>query len=249
MLRELQHQFQSYLIENDEHFSHEVTKPHAGNIDERMLIYGEAYFLRLIDILGEDFPALKAVLGDEDFQKLSVDYLDHCPSEHYSPRFLGARMPSYLEQIKQADLVELATFEWALTYSIDCEDADVLITDDLANVAEDKWGELSFSLHPSFSLMSFHWNAVEIRAAVNKEELVPDLKQNGLTHHLVWRKGIKTCTRVLSEAEVWMLNAMSEGKTFADICEGLCEWFKEDEVGEQAIAFLISAINDGLITR
>jgi len=49
---------------------------------ERVDIYANAYFYRLLECLGEDFPATLAVLGEDNFAALVRGYLlEHRPTE------------------------------------------------------------------------------------------------------------------------------------------------------------------------
>jgi hypothetical protein len=46
---------------------------------ERVNIYADAYFYRLLDCLYEEFPATFAVVGSDNFAALVRDYLLTCP--------------------------------------------------------------------------------------------------------------------------------------------------------------------------
>ena len=49
---------------------------------ERIGIYADAYFYRLLECLGEEFPATQAVLGTDNFAALVKGYvLEHPPTE------------------------------------------------------------------------------------------------------------------------------------------------------------------------
>jgi hypothetical protein len=49
---------------------------------ERIDIYANAYFFRLLECLGGDFPATLAVLGADSFAALVKEYLlEHPPTE------------------------------------------------------------------------------------------------------------------------------------------------------------------------
>ena len=62
---------------------------------QRLDIYANMYFWRLLDILRGDYSALVAVLGDDAFHNLVTDYLLACPSTHPSVRNVGARLADY----------------------------------------------------------------------------------------------------------------------------------------------------------
>lgn len=88
----------------------------------RIAVYANAYFARLVDCLGEVFPILKRTLGEEAFEGFAAEYLKENPSRSYTLHRLGVRFPEFLavtrpprEDPSQPDwadfLVELARFE------------------------------------------------------------------------------------------------------------------------------------------
>src|SRR5260370_14613519 len=63
---------------------------------ERLEIYNRQYWFRLFDSFEEDFPGLKAVLGEKRFERLMRAYITDRPSTSYTLRDLGARLPDWL---------------------------------------------------------------------------------------------------------------------------------------------------------
>lgn len=80
---------------------------------ERLGIYNQAYWLRLLEALHEDFPMLLRLFGEEGFDRLlGIPYLDRYPSTHWSLHFLPQEFPSWVSQeYKEEDriLVEACT--------------------------------------------------------------------------------------------------------------------------------------------
>jgi hypothetical protein len=63
---------------------------------ERLEIYSRSYWFRILDGLLDDFPGLAAVLGQRAFHRLARAYLTECPSQSYTMRNLGSRLPAWL---------------------------------------------------------------------------------------------------------------------------------------------------------
>src|SRR3546814_3485608 len=57
----------------------------------RASVYIEAYRLRLIEVLGNDYPTLKHAMGDAAFAALMPDYIDAHPSSTPSIRYLDRK--------------------------------------------------------------------------------------------------------------------------------------------------------------
>jgi hypothetical protein len=103
----------------------DVIKPSSrlGSL-ERLAIYSNAYFARLIECLGDEFPALKHSLGEDLFDSFAAAYIQECPSDSYTLSNLGRRFPQFLQHTRPVDvpekswpdfLIDLATLE--RTYS------------------------------------------------------------------------------------------------------------------------------------
>jgi hypothetical protein len=87
------------------------------NRNERMQLYNEAYWYRLIDALQEEFPMLVRLFGEDNFTRtFAIDYLDKCPPRHWSLNLIGDRFLSWLEASYQGNdkkLVEIcASIDW-----------------------------------------------------------------------------------------------------------------------------------------
>lgn len=65
---------------------------------ERLEIYNRQYWFRVLDAFSDDFPGLRAVLGDRRFDALSKHYLVDCPSRSFTMRDLGSRLESWLRK-------------------------------------------------------------------------------------------------------------------------------------------------------
>src|SRR5262249_592418 len=101
---------------------------------ERLDIYANMYFFRLLDCLREDFPRLAPALGEDRFHNLATDYLLAHPSEHPSLRYLGRRLPEFLAghalARESACLTDLARLEWTRADLFDASDARPLGRED-----------------------------------------------------------------------------------------------------------------------
>src|ERR1700676_5788960 len=65
---------------------------------ERLEIYNRQYWFRLLSSMIEDFPGLRAVLGDRRFDAMCKAYLVDCPSRSFTLRNLGAQLESWLRK-------------------------------------------------------------------------------------------------------------------------------------------------------
>jgi hypothetical protein len=104
----------------------EVIKPNSRlSSFERVEIYNRQYWFRLYDCMHDDFPGLRAVVGEDAFQTLIRAYLAACPSRSFTLRNLGSRLPEFVRanpkltgrQHRMA--IDMADFEWAQVVAFD----------------------------------------------------------------------------------------------------------------------------------
>ncbi|MET0264395.1 MAG: DNA-binding domain-containing protein [Duganella sp.] len=67
------------------------------NAGDRLAIYRNAYFLRLMGVLNAEYPALKLALGDALFDKFALFFLQQQPPASHTLYQLSARFPDFLE--------------------------------------------------------------------------------------------------------------------------------------------------------
>jgi hypothetical protein len=104
-----------------------LTRSQAQSAIQRLSVYANAYYARLVECMSEEFPALKYALGDEVFAAFAVSYLHKYPSRTYTLMKLASDFPRFLEETRPARDGDVSAPDWA----------DFLI--DLANL------ELAFS--------------------------------------------------------------------------------------------------------
>jgi len=63
---------------------------------ERLELYSQGYWFRLLDVLREDFAGLRALLGRHPFEQLAAAYLADCPPDSFDLRRVGARLEGWL---------------------------------------------------------------------------------------------------------------------------------------------------------
>src|SRR5262249_12848047 len=112
-LRQLQTDLQQYILDLDERIFNFITPPLQGSIEDRLEIYGDGYYQRLIEALEADYPQLKKFMGEEEFFTLAQEYIYHTPSEFFSLSFFGHQLfdflkvtPPYKEKIHLAELAQ-----------------------------------------------------------------------------------------------------------------------------------------------
>ena len=80
---------------------------------ERLAIYQNAYFARLLECMHSIYPLLLRAMGEEAFDALAVGYLHAYPSRSYTLDQLGDEFPRFLDETRpDRDEAGQATEEW-----------------------------------------------------------------------------------------------------------------------------------------
>lgn len=261
-LKEIQQLFSTAILkEEGALFLSEIEEGGRITPKTRLGIYAFAYKARLRDVLGEDYPVLHEMVGDEVFHQLANDYIDRHPSDNVSLRYFGRHMKSYLREheiySEQACLAEMAEFEWAFNDVFDGADAAAVTLEEVGQIPPEAWTILRFKLHPTFQMLSFHWNIIEIwnhikenpndRDDIQLDYIQPEKMKNP-REVILWRKGLVSQYKTLDSDEADALKLLHNFKSFPDICERLSE-SHGDDAPVKAVTFLQHWVNDGMITE
>jgi hypothetical protein len=63
---------------------------------QRLELYSQGYWIRILRVLREDFAGLRALLGRAAFERLATAYLTDCPPDTFDLRRLGDRLEAWL---------------------------------------------------------------------------------------------------------------------------------------------------------
>jgi hypothetical protein len=171
----------------------EIIKPNDRLTSfERIEIYNRVYWFRILSSLAEDFPGLRAVIGQENFDKLLVAYLLDCPSESFTLRNLGDRLEAWLPKHpefaprKARMALDIVRLEWADIDVFDSAEFPRLTEEDLRNLGEDP----TFQLQPYLRLLDFEYPVDEFLLSVRaNEDPESDIASNVVTELATQRAG------------------------------------------------------------
>jgi hypothetical protein len=151
---------------------------------ERLEIYNRQYWFRVLSSLIEDFPGLRAILGDTRFEAMSKAYLVDCPSRSFTLRDLGSRLESWLAKhprwagSKQALALDMVRLEWADIEAFDGKAEPPLRPEDLG---PDAGPSLRLRLQPHIRLLELRYPVDDLLLAVKKEDEDTDFASNAFS--------------------------------------------------------------------
>ena len=139
---------------------------------ERLEIYNRQYWFRLLNAFAEDFPALRAVVGQKRFDALAVEYLRANPSRSFTLRNLGSGLVEWLRAHgelggrRQALAVDVARVEWACVEAFDNAQRDPLTAEEIGGLGADS--RLDVQAH--VQLLALEYAADEVVLAMHGRE-------------------------------------------------------------------------------
>lgn len=132
--------------------------------EQRLAIYRDGYYARLLECMGAMFPVLRATLGAAQFDAFALEYLQVCPSQSYALSKLGLRFPAYLRQTRPdiaapegrhescVDfMIDLADFELALFGLFDVAGREEAVVDD------EQAADNRLVLQPAFAMHAYRY--------------------------------------------------------------------------------------------
>ena len=154
----------------------EFIKPNDRlNSFERLEIYNRVYWFRILDCIYDDYPGLRAILGERKFMRLVTAYLTRYPSSSFTLRNLGQHLEEFLDQRPEMVApyrelaLDMARFEWAQVVAFDGEEKPRIQTDDLL---ESTPAKLRLALQPYLSLLELNHAVDKFLLAVKKREAI-----------------------------------------------------------------------------
>lgn len=183
---------------------------------DRLEIYNKQYWFRLLDSLYEDFPGLRALIGDERFHKLSIAYLTKYPSRTFSLRDLGDRMEKFLTREPNwmapnpklaRDIVRL---EWAHIVAFDAEALPPLKIDALLDGGDP--AKLRLGLQPHITFLACDYAIDDYILTVRRRE-EPQGEASNAINERTKRKAARKLKLPKSE-KIWLAVHRSENSVW-----------------------------------
>ena len=208
---------------------------------ERLEIYAKSYWYRILDGLYDDFPGLRAIVGVRAFDKLSRAYLAEMPSESYTMRNLGSRLPEWLARHPEyaggnpALALDIVRLEWAHVVAFDGPEEKVLGPEDLLELTP----QMTFRLQPYISLLALGYPVDDLHLRVSELAEGRGDASNAVMRHRerravkrftmkrqaiyvsVYRKDDSVYFRRMHADEFRLLDALRAGRPVAEAIDGV----------------------------
>ncbi len=194
----------------------------AKRADRRFAVYRNNIAVSLIEALGERFPVVKRLVGDEFFAALARSYALREPPSSPLLIHYGETFAFFIESFEPARplpyLSDVARLEYARGRAYHAADIEPLPREAFAALDPERIGATKVRLHPSVSLIASAYPVLSIFAANRSEDVVP-VERWEAEDVLVARPFLDVETLHLGKGVASFLAALQSGATIAQAAE------------------------------
>ncbi|MGZ3772932.1 MAG: HvfC/BufC N-terminal domain-containing protein [Pseudobdellovibrionaceae bacterium] len=143
------------------------------SIERRLEIYQDAYQIRMIASLRDDFPLVEEKVGDA-FQSIALEFLQLYPSVYRNLAEVSQHFPDYLKN-KSKDLYELAVQDWLMalaSYAPELSNNENVTVQEIQNGVEfqiKKHPATFTAISPTFYLVYRHLSEYHVSQISERE--------------------------------------------------------------------------------
>lgn len=163
-----------------------------GSSDEgkkkRLNIYRNNVFYSLSNALGDLYPVIRRLVGEQFFMATAAEYIRQSPPRSAAMVNFGGDFPGFLTVFEHTEgllyLADVAEVELARHHAYHAEDVSALSVADFSAVNPERLGKSQLVLHPSVTLLKSRYPAFRIWNANQDEngtEEIIDLDSGGVT--------------------------------------------------------------------
>jgi hypothetical protein len=201
-----------------------IEPSHRQSSVERLSVYANAYYTRLIECLEAEFPVFRQTVGDDTFAEFAVDYLRRYPSQSYTLSQVGENFVRYLNETKPTPsdsanwpefLIDLARLERTVSEVFDGPGMETklpLRSEDLLAIDPDLWPRARLTTAACLRLLSLRFPLNDYYTAMrsNNDAALPQMKNSWMA---ITRRDYIVRRYPLSHCQFTLLEELQRGQT------------------------------------
>ena len=187
---------------------------------DRFTIYRNNVILSLSTAIGDSFPIVKRLIGDECFKSAAIEYVRQYPPVNSSLLFYGEGFIDFIASHPSCKtllyLGDIARLEWFYIEAFHAGDCPPLLVEELQNISPDDINNVCFNFHPSVRLLQSQWPIDSIWEENLKENVEPlDLDCLPASDLLIYRLDLQVKVVWLTTDCFNFLTALRESNNIA----------------------------------
>lgn len=241
-----QSQFVTALLDPEAQTPAGLIGPDGAPAGKRFSVYRNNVAVSLTEALGQAFPVLSRIVGQEFFDALAGVFLRSHPPQTPLMMFYGAEMPSFLSSFPPVEhlpyLADVARLELAIREGYHAEDASPIDAATLQSLSVDVLMASRISLAPAVKILRSDWPLHAIYLANTRPDAPP--VSPGAQDVLLTRQEFDPKVSLLGAGEVDFIGCLLQGKTFGAAFEAASQ-----SQGFDLSALLGNLLSGGAITH
>lgn len=219
-LKSIQLQFKKALLENSETINGFIKSKSQIESKSRIGIYKYAYVARLIDVLSEDYPLTRKILGDLLFTRICKIFVTKYPSKNFNINSYSLEFPKICIQFvpnkKKLFVKELLDYEKSIVECFYSKNAFNKIDQiSLSSLDEKDVSKAVLILNPSVQLKKYQYEIAELRKDM---KVVKDTKKVE-SYTVIYRNNWLPCFLKVNKKQFQILKLIQKGQTFTQIAK------------------------------
>jgi hypothetical protein len=185
---------------------------------ERLEVYRFGYRARLVECLDDDYPILARTLGQKDFERLAIRYIERFPSRSPNLNAFGRRMAELCRSealdgvaLPAEFMAGLAELEWALVEVIHAREPAPFDLASLQGIPIEAWATARLVPSDTVRLLRFAYPMNAFYQACRGTDVVPQVPAAAPTATAVYRSAWRLWRMDLTPAMTRVLAALLEG--------------------------------------
>lgn len=216
---------------------------------QRMQIYNQQYWWRLLNALHDNFPFVTRLFGYQAFnEEIGIPYLLKYPPNNWSLNLLGERLAKWIgEEYRAPDqpfILNATQLDWAFMASFLAPQKPPLNLSHLDKENPEKFLSYPLYLQPHIKLFKWDYDLLTFREIFLKQKVeywtendFPTLPKERTYFFVLYRSPKNNILwKEISSGEYALLDILKAGSTIEAACEFLEE--QETAIYEQAVANL-----------
>lgn len=197
-----------------------VVGPRGKGVVKRYNVYRNNVTVSLVDALVAIYPAVQRITGTDFFRAMARFHVRATPPTSPLLFEYGRDFPAFIESYKYAQdmpwLADVARIERAWLDAYHAPDAPALAAATLAQVPDDRLGDIIFRAHPATRIVRSAYPAVAIFAMNRADGPATSLKSSVAEDALITRPDMEVDVRLLPPGNATFLARLVNGATLAE---------------------------------
>ena len=199
---------------------------------QRMQIYNQQYWWRLLHTLHVNFPLVTRLFGHQAFnEQIGIPYILKYPPGHWSLTLLGECLPKWImecyQEPDQSLIYNAASLDWAFTASFIASQFPPLDLSHLVEGNQESLLSYTFYLQSHIFLFTWEYDLMTFRGSFIKQEVdywvenpFPELPKGKTYYFILYRNAVNNIAwREISKGELLLLEYFKKGTSIESACE------------------------------